>query len=369
MTYLTSDFDFSYPEELVAHQPLAERDQSRLLVRTAAGRIAHRSVQDLPDILPSGSVVVVNDSRVIPARILGEFATGGRFEIMLLSSCEDLATDNTCTWDAVGKPMRKLLARQRAYLPDGVIAAIQQHPEHSRQIRVTFNLARAEFAAWLDRHGYIPLPPYIKRESPLPAGTSPDRERYQTVFANQPGSVAAPTAGLHFTGAIRSRMQANGITIVPVTLHVGGGTFLPVQSDLITEHDMHTEYYYLSRTAVEAIMNALNAERSIFALGTTSFRAVESFWEDFGDHFQTAIDAADRWHGTRLFIHPQKPESLYEPHVFSGLLTNFHQPKSTLYMLICALLGIDNAARTYREAIEQRYRLFSYGDTSLLFLE
>lgn len=369
MSILTSDFDFAYPEELVAHEPLADRDASRMLVRKFSGKIFHQTVSQLPDILPEGSVVIVNDSRVIPARILGEFSTGGKFEILLLSPSKIEAGAGTCVWDAIGKPMRKLVTRQRVYLAEGLTASIVRHPDEPRHIQVTFSLAGTEFSSWLERHGFIPLPPYIKRDEPKPAAFSNDRDRYQTVYANTPGSVAAPTAGLHLTDPIIQRMLDRNITIVPVTLHVGGGTFLPVQTDHIHEHQMHTEFYYLSRDSAEKIMHALNDERPVFAIGTTSFRAIESFWEEYGDNLETLVDATDQWHGTKLFIYPQQPEQLYEPHVFNGIVTNFHQPKSTLYMLICALLGIKQTGEMYKVAMEEKYRLFSYGDTSLLFLE
>ncbi len=369
MSRLTSEFDFAYPEELVAHQPLVNRDASRLLLRHANGQLAHCAVADLPDLLPPGAVVVVNDSRVIPARILGEFATGGRLEILLLAPSRVASSSDTSVWDAVGKPMRKLVARQRVYLPDGLVASVVRHPDEPRHIQVTFNRGQSALHAWLEQHGFIPLPPYIRREDPKPAAYSEDRDRYQTIFAEAAGSVAAPTAGLHFTDQVRSRLVDKGIEIIPVTLHVGGGTFLPVQTERIEDHSMHTEFYHLSRQSVERLMYALSREQPIFAVGTTSFRAVESYWENYGDNLESLLAAADQWHGTKLFIHPQQPEQLYEPHVFNGIMTNFHQPKSTLYMLICALLGIEATAALYRIAVDERYRLFSYGDASLLMLE
>lgn len=369
MPFSLSDFDFEFPEELVAHQPLAERDASRLLVLDADRQIKHCKLADLPDVLPKNALIIANDTRVIPARIMGRFPTGGKFEIMLLKLDPATSSTSECTWDAVGRPLQKILARKKISLPAGLQAIIAPHPNQPRFMRVTFDRSADQLAAWLGEHGFMPLPPYIKRDDPKPAHESTDADRYQTVYASAAGSVAAPTAGLHFTDPLIERLLDSGIEFVPITLHVGGGTFLPVQTETVGEHRMHSESYFLSEAAVTKIMQAMSVRRPIVAIGTTSFRAIESYWERYGADGRRLLAEADKWHQTELFIYPKDAKDKYEPNVIEYLITNFHQPKSTLFMLICALVGYDVAKQMYKEAIASRYRLFSYGDASLLSLE
>jgi S-adenosylmethionine:tRNA ribosyltransferase-isomerase len=363
------DFDFTLPDNLIAQEPKDQRDQSRLLVWREQKPHDH-VFSDLATLLPEGTLLVLNDTKVIPGRLLGQTPHGGRIEIMLLEPETGKQPEQT-TWRAIGKPMKKLGAGQQIHFAEGCQGLVRDKVQTATGpvVTIDFNLSPQAFSEWLDHHGFIPLPPYIQRNQPLPARNSPDRDRYQTVFAQDPGSVAAPTAGLHFTPDVLERLQAQGIEIAYVTLHVGGGTFLPVKTDDPQAHQMHHERYRISRQSYQQIADAMAAGRPIVPVGTTSFRCLQAFGLELKSPSASMNKTVDRWLQTDLFIYPRTAEDRYEPWAATGLLTNFHQPKSTLFMLVCGLIGWENAHQLYGHAIEQKYRFFSYGDATLLWFD
>jgi S-adenosylmethionine:tRNA ribosyltransferase-isomerase len=312
-----ADFDYALPPELIAQTPADRRDASRLLVLPPSGPPEHRAIRELPALLPRDALVVVNDARVVPARLFARKPTGGRVELLLV---EDLG-------DPLGaRPARP--APKATYLGDG---------------QVRFD---APIFPLLDEWGELPLPPYIDRAA---GPTENDRERYQTVFARAPGAVAAPTAGLHFTDEMLA-----GLDHVSVTLHVGPGTFAPVRVDDVTEHVMHVERYEVPEATAAAVNAARATGRPIVAVGTTVVRTLESALAADG---KLAAGAGS----TQLFLYPGRPIRAVDL-----LVTNFHMPKSTLLMLVCAFAGTERVLAAYREAVAARYRFFSYGDAMLL---
>ncbi len=341
-------YDYELPPELIAQQPLAERDQARLLVldrRTQS--LSHRQICDLPDLLQPGDCLVVNNTRVVPARLVGvRTRTGGRWEGLFLG----LSADG---WQLIGQ------TRGRLELGETVTIAAPQPQEPSLMLRL---VSRGEGGVWLwepeatddpwmllDRYGQIPLPPYIARPNPQET----DRERYQTVFAKHAGSAAAPTAGLHFTPALLQRCADRGIDRVEVTLHVGLGTFRPVSVESITEHVMHAEACEVSAETAQCLAAVRARGGRIVAVGTTSLRTLETAARN---------DMRSGWSGeSRLFIYPP-----YDFRLIDGLLTNFHLPKSTLLMLVSAFAGVDLTRVAYRTAVDEHYRFFSYGDAMLI---
>jgi len=363
LTLQLSDFDFEVPANLIAHQPLAARSASKLLVRQATGEIIHSQVKQLAKQLPQNALLLLNDSKVIPSRILGHFPTGGKWEIMLLQPLGD-GTAHSCQWKAIGRPSQKLIARNMVQLGNDFEAAISKSGDEGALL-IDLNRSLPDTMEWLQSNAFVPLPPYIERPDPKPASQSSDTARYQTVYAKVAGSVAAPTAGLHLDDSLMKELRTTGIEIMPVTLHVGGGTFLPVKVADLSRHNMHSETYQMPAATYQAIENARNAGRPIFALGTTTFRCVSAFYQDNADGVRAA--ACDQWRETKLFIHPTNDEARFKSQVFTGLMTNFHQPGSTLFMLLCALIGRQQALATYEEAMRREYRFFSYGDACLFF--
>lgn len=355
----TADFDYQLPEELIAQQPADRRDQSRLLVlHRATGRIEHRHFHELPEFLRPGDLVVLNDSKVIPARLRGFNArTGGEFEVLLLE--ENSRND----WWVMLRPGRRarpgtlITFYNHQHQPVPLTAeVVDVNPEGHRRLRFG---GEVDVLGQLADLGEIPLPPYIRRE---PFLVRPgDLERYQTVFAQRPGSVAAPTAGLHFTPAVLAALHARGVKTAKVTLHVGLGTFAPVKAESLTEHTMHEERYEIGSETAEAIAETHRQGGRVLAVGTTSLRVLESVAAATGGLIQP------RTGRTRLFVHPP-----YRFQCVDLLLTNFHLPKSTLLMLVSAFAapgetrGRALALAAYAEAIAQRYRFFSYGDAMLL---
>jgi S-adenosylmethionine:tRNA ribosyltransferase-isomerase len=336
---LRTDFAFELPPELIAQTPLAERSAGRMLVLDrATGAIADRRVRDLPDFLVAGDLLVLNNTRVIAARLFGSKPSGGRVEILLeraLGEREALVQMRT------SKPIREGL---QISTPGGPVRVIARESElwHVRLPESTLDF----FEQW----GAVPLPPYIHR--PVSAL---DRERYQTIFAREPGAVAAPTASLHFDEGLLAELKGRGVDLAFVTLHVGAGTFQPVREEHIESHVMHAERASVGAATCEAIVRTRAAGRRVVAAGTTVVRALES-----------AVSRTDGrlapWAGeTRLFIQPG-----FEFRVVDALLTNFHLPESTLLMLVCAFAGREPVLRAYQHAIESRYRFFSYGDAMLL---
>ncbi|MEN9355103.1 MAG: S-adenosylmethionine:tRNAribosyltransferase-isomerase [Fibrobacterota bacterium] len=342
-----SAYDFELPEELVAQEP-SIRGKARMLVSPPGAQgapLSIASVSELPDFLKSGDVLVVNDTRVIPARLRGHFPTGGAFEILLL---EDRGGDDkSCQWEAMVRPGRKL--RPGARFKVGAMECIVEEilPDGERLLR--FPLGSQAFLAALAGVGEIPLPPYIKRDV-----RPDDNERYQTVFARESGAVAAPTAGLHLTQEILDQAVAKGVRLVRTTLHVGAGTFAPVKEENALLHPMHEERYSLSAEAAMQLEDARAKGGRIIAVGTTSLRTLETVWRKFG-HFQ-----ADSGR-TRIFLHPLDP-----PRSIQGILTNFHWPRSTLILLVAGWLGGRERWReVYDRAIEEKLKFFSYGDCML----
>ncbi len=338
-----STFDFPLPEELIAQAPVSPRDASRLLHLPRGGGLEHRVFAELPALLSPGDLLVSNDTRVIPARLLGRKESGGKVEVLL---CEPLAGGLGRAWRAMGqasKPIRPgavlsfdgLSARVDAALGDGFYD-------------ITLDREGEALEAALARAGRIPLPPYISR-----AATSEDAERYQTIWAREPGSAAAPTAGLHFTPGLVEALERRGVARASVTLHVGPGTFLPVRGDDLDQHRMHGERYQVPPEAAAAWAACRARGGRVVAVGTTSVRTLESAFRD------GAVQAgAGR---TELFIRPGHPFGAVD-----GLVTNFHLPRSTLLVLVCAFGGTERVLAAYREAVSRRYRFFSYGDAMLL---
>lgn len=355
----TDEFEFTLPAELIAQQPAKERDQSRLLVfHRDTGSIEHRCFCDIIQFIRAGDVLVLNNSRVIPARLRGVSArTGGEFEILLLEQNEKN------DWWALVRPGRRARVGTQIILLDH-----RQRPSEIRASAVAINEEghrRFRFEGTedvlneLETLGETPLPPYIRREDSRQSNQ--DRERYQTIFARQAGSVAAPTAGLHFTEALLERIRSRGATICYVTLHVGVGTFTPVKSETISGHRMHEERYDLSGETARIISAAKADGRRVIAVGTTTVRVLESVAAENNGAL------APRAGRTKIFIHPP-----FTFKIVDALLTNFHLPRSTLLMLVSAFAatakinGRDTVLAAYAEAVRERYRFFSYGDAMLL---
>lgn len=340
-------YDYTLPDELIAKEPLARRDASRLLVvRRAAGTIEHRQIAELPELLLAGDCLVVNDSRVLPARLQGvRTKTGGKWEGLYLSS------DASGRWRLIGQTRGKLQPGEELAIPAMgfeplLLKLIERIDEGGWLVEPRQSGSPVEL---LERYGQVPLPPYMDREQP----TEADRERYQTTYARNPGSVAAPTAGLHFSTELLARCAARGIDRTHVTLHVGMGTFRPVSVEDVREHVMHSEWCELSAVTAAKLHSVKAAGGRVVSIGTTSLRTLESAVSRTG---------WQAWSGeTRLFIRPP-----YQFQAVDVLLTNFHLPKSTLLMLVSAFGGYELIREAYRQAVAERYRFFSYGDAMLV---
>ena len=335
----TEDFNFDLPEELIAQTPLKDRTSSRLLVLDSkTGAMADHHFYDIIDELEAGDALVMNDTRVLPARLYGEKpSTGGHLEVLLLTNLEG------DTWETLIKPAKRAKVGTEISFGDGRLKAIveKELPHGGRVIRFTYE---GIFLENLESLGEMPLPPYIKERLE-------DPERYQTVYAKENGSAAAPTAGLHFTEDLLAKIQAKGVRLVYLTLHVGLGTFRPVSVDNIAEHEMHSEFYRLSEESAAILNEVKAAGGKIVAVGTTSIRTLETI----GTKFNGAIQADSGW--TSIFITPG-----YRFKVVDAFSTNFHLPKSTLVMLVSAFATRDFTLAAYHHAIEERYRFFSFGD-------
>jgi len=353
----TADFDFDLPPELIAQHPAPRRDESRLLVlHRKSGRIEHKRFRELPDFLRAGDALVLNNSRVIRARLRGHNArTGGRFEVLLL---EETALNE---WWAMVRPGRS--ARPGAQIvfcdaegkPAGIRAGVVEANDQGHR-RFRFS-GTPDVRRELDRLGEVPLPPYIGRQRQLPE----DAERYQTVYAEGAGSVAAPTAGLHFTRDLLAKIRALRVETCFITLHVGPGTFMPVKTENLAEHKMHEERFEISETAARTVNGARDSGRRVIAVGTTTLRALEAVAARNRGIVAKTVEK------TGIFIHPPHPF-----HIVDALLTNFHLPRSTLLMLASAFAapgetgGRELVLRAYAEAIRERYRFYSYGDAMLI---
>ena len=332
-----SDFWFDLPEELIAQTPLDKRDESRLLVVDKnTGALEHKSFHDLPSLLTKGDCLVLNDSRVLPARLLGSRESGGAVEILLL---KDLGENR---WECLSRPGRKTRPGTKLIFGNGELKAeVKEVTEGGNRI-VEFYY-EGIFLEVLERLGKMPLPPYIHEELK-------DSERYQTVYSKELGSAAAPTAGLHFTNELLDEIRAKGVKTAFVTLHVGLGTFRPVKEENIEDHDMHSEFCMIPRETADIVNETKKNGGRIISVGTTSCRTLESFAEEDG-----TLKASSGW--TDIFIYPG-----YRFKCIDALITNFHLPESTLIMLVSALAGRENVLNAYKAAVENRYRFFSFGD-------
>lgn len=348
------EFDFHLPPELIAQEPPIERGGARLLqLSRASGAIAHAGVGDLPHLLRAGDLLVVNDTKVFPARLIGRRTPSGGAVECLLVGRTDLASDDPTVqvWDALVHPGQKLKPGTRMVFGDDALFAevLDRGSFGLRSVRLWTESGQAVDAT-IDAVGHVPLPPYIKR----PADGA-DRARYQTVFADRRGSVAAPTAGLHFTRALLDALRAASIETVSITLHVGYGTFQPVRVDNVEAHRLESERYVVDEAAAAAVRRAQVEHRRVIAVGTTTTRTLEAVARD---HDGEVVASEGR---TDLFIYPG-----FTFRVISGLLTNFHVPKSSLLMLVSAFAGIEAVRSAYAVAVEQRYRFYSYGDAMLI---
>ncbi|MDR1014420.1 MAG: tRNA preQ1(34) S-adenosylmethionine ribosyltransferase-isomerase QueA [Coriobacteriales bacterium] len=357
-------FDYALPAGLIAQHPAEERDASRLLVLDrGSGVCEDRRFHDLPAYLRAGDVLVLNDSRVIPARLIGtKQGTGARIELFLLrplgapgvagAAGGQAQGDTGDCWEALARPARRLKAGDVVDFASALQAQVVEKREGGALVvRLVYEGTLLDA---LQRVGTVPLPPYIAR-----AAEPSDTQRYQTVFAREPGSAAAPTAGLHFTDALLVRLREQGVHTAFVTLHVGLGTFRPVQSEHIEEHRMHEELYHIDEDAAQAINAARSEGRRVVCVGTTSVRTLESAARPDGD---SGVTVAPGWGATDIFLYPGgRPFTMTD-----ALVTNFHLPKSTLLMLVCAFVGREKVLAAYQHAIQARYRFFSYGDAMLV---
>jgi len=337
-------FDYLLPEHLIAQQPLAQRSSSRLMVvERASGRIEHAHFADLPGLLQAGDLLVRNETRVIPARLFGHKESGGRVELLLVRPVGGIGT----AWQCMTKSSKPLRQGTVVLLPAGCRARVAGAGDEGQHL-VDFDCP-VDFQEFLEEHGHIPLPPYIRRnDGPF------DRDRYQTVFANSSGAVAAPTAGLHFTEQTFVELEKRGVGVCGVVLHVGPGTFLPVRSENLDQHRMHSERFEVPPNAAAQVNFAKSEGRRVIALGTTVTRTLEHASTEQG---QLVAGEGE----TELFIRPGHRFKMVD-----AMITNFHLPRSTLLMLVAAFAGRDLILRAYREAVAENYRFFSYGDCMLI---
>ena len=339
MNYTTKDFDFDLPEELIAQTPLKDRTSSRLLVvDKTTHTIEDKHFSDLLDELEEGDTLVVNNTRVLPARLYGtKEETGAHIEVLLLTNTKG------DKWETLVKPAKRMKVGSVVIFGDGRLKAtvVEELEQGGRIIEFSYE---GVFLEVLESLGEMPLPPYIKERLE-------DKERYQTVYAKENGSAAAPTAGLHFTEELMQQIRNKGVNIVPVTLHVGLGTFRPVSVDSLEDHKMHSEYYNVSKETADMIEATKKSGKRVIAVGTTSIRTLETVARDNDGH----VVPTSGW--TDIFISPG-----YEFRVVDAFVTNFHLPKSTLVMLVSAYLGREFTLEAYQHAIEERYRFFSFGD-------
>lgn len=337
-----SDFKYELPEELIAQTPIQKRDESRLMVLDRNKKtVEHKIFKDIIEYLKPGDVLVRNNTKVIPARIYGKKETGANVEFLLLKNIEgDI-------WESIVRPGNKLHIGTKVIFGDGILKAeiLDILPGGTRKVKFEYE---GIFNEILDQIGLMPLPPYIHEELK-------EKDRYQTVYAKYQGSAAAPTAGLHFTDELLKKLEEKGVIIANVTLHVGIGTFRPVKEETVEAHKMHSEHFYIKQEDVDKINKAKEEGRRVIAVGTTSCRVLESIAdESTGKVKQIESD-------TKIFIYPG-----YKFKCIDGLITNFHLPESTLLMLVSALAGRDFIMEAYREAVEQKYRFFSFGDAMFI---
>jgi S-adenosylmethionine:tRNA ribosyltransferase-isomerase len=341
---LVKDFTFHLPDDLIARHPPEKRDGSRLmLLDRLSGSISENTFSNLPRYLRSGDLLVMNDTRVIPARLFGHKPTGGRVEIFLLRRLSGREEQ----WECLLRSSKKFQEGQNIQLESGMAAVVLPRADSENWL-VEFT-GNEPFDIWLEREGHIPLPPYLQR-----GDCSGDRERYQTVIAREPGAVAAPTAGLHFTHELLARLASNGIETAFLTLHTGLGTFQPVRVERVEEHQIHTERFVIPPDTAEAVSRTKAAGGRVIAVGTTSARTLEYSAQQCG-HVVAGSGEAD------IYIYPG-----YRFKVVDALITNFHLPESTLLMLVSALAGRECVLEAYREAVSRGFRFYSYGDAMFI---
>ena len=336
-----SDFNYNLPEELIAQVPIQKRDESRLMVLNRENQtIEHKTFKDIIDYLQPGDCLVRNNTKVIPARIYGKKETGANVEFLLLNNIEgDI-------WECIVRPGNKLHIGTKVIFGEGLLKAdiLDTMEGGTRKVKFSYN---GIFNEILDQIGLMPLPPYIHEELK-------DKDRYQTVYAKYRGSAAAPTAGLHFTEELLSKIEQKGTQIANVTLHVGIGTFRPVKEETVEKHHMHSEHYYIKKEDVDKINTAKENGKRVIAVGTTSCRVLETIADENGHVKEAEGD-------TQIFIYPG-----YKFKILDGLITNFHLPQSTLLMLVSALAGKDYVLKAYNEAVKEKYRFFSFGDAMFI---
>ncbi len=334
-----ADFQYRLPRNLIAQYPSRERDQSRLMVvHRDAGSFEHRTFRDLPEYLIEGDVLVVNDTKVLKARLLGKKETGGRVEVLITEKVSDR------TWKCLIKRVSSIRIGSKVFFGDGLMGRFLGRDE-SGSWRIEFE-SKGNFHETIDQLGQLPLPPYIRRKESLPL----DEERYQTIFATKPGSIAAPTAGLHVTHSLLERIKERGVSVVPITLHVNVGTFSPIRTKRVEDHRMAPEYFEIDPAAAQDITMAKERGGRIIAVGTTTIRSLESAVDSKGKLAATA-GYSD------LFIYPP-----YRFRIVDALITNFHLPGTTLLLLVSAFATGELTMKAYGEAIRNEYRFFSYGD-------
>lgn len=338
----TDDFDFDLPQELIAQTPLQQRDHSRLLsLNKKTGEISHLHFFDILDLLNEGDVLVLNNTKVIPARLIGiKEQTNAHIEILMLKEVEENV------WECLTKPAKRVSIGTMISFGEGILKAICIEKKEDGICYFKFEY-EGIFYEILDQLGEMPLPPYIHEKLE-------NKDRYQTIYAKEKGSAAAPTAGLHFTEDILKKIKEKGVEIVYVTLHVGLGTFRPVKVEDVKTHKMHSEYYQMSEETASILNQAKKDHRRIISVGTTSVRTLETIWNTYHE-----FRACNGW--TDIFIYPG-----YTFHAINGLITNFHLPKSTLIMLVSAFAGKETILKAYKEAISKEYRFFSFGDSMFI---
>ncbi len=350
--YSPNDYNYHLPEELIAQKPAARRDESNLLILArASGRLSHHRFHELCDFLAPGDVLVINDTRVVPVRLEGKKETGGRVEVLILDYARSIGTvsNGNVVCECLVKTARPGRPGTRVFFDRGLHAEIGENRDGIFSVSFSCD---GDFGRLLEEIGSMPLPPYIRREPG--AECAEDKEAYQTVYASRRGAAAAPTAGLHFTRPLLEKVRSLGVHIAPVTLHVGYGTFRPVKVADIREHAMHSEDYTISESTASAVNLAKTEGRRVVAVGTTCVRTLEYASNDRG-----VLQAGDG--RCDLFIYPG-----YRFRVVDAMITNFHLPKSTLMMLVSAFAGRGKIFAAYREAVEKRYRFFSYGDAMMI---
>jgi S-adenosylmethionine:tRNA ribosyltransferase-isomerase len=339
----TSDFYYDLPQELIAQEPLKVRSDSRLMtLDKVSGKIQHKRFYEIADMLNEGDTLILNDTKVLPARLYGvKEDTGGAIEFLLLHK------HTLDTWEVILKPGRRAKPGSRFVFGDGELKAeiLEVINDGNRLVRFEYE---GVFEEVLDRLGEMPLPPYITKKLE-------DKNRYQTVYAKHPGSAAAPTAGLHFTPELMEKIKAKGVNIGYVTLHVGLGTFRPVKVDEISDHKMHSEFYILPEETAQLVNKTKSAGKRVVSVGTTATRVLETAGLE-----DSTLKAKTGW--TDIFIYPGK-----EFHIIDALITNFHLPESTLIMLVSALAGRENVLNAYNEAVREKYRFFSFGDAMFIY--